>query len=160
MKKDTSTILSLAVAICMLQQSYIVEAAGNEFLDVPAEVIIKQENTEGVNEIETKEASLGSCDLGISITSEGVGISFTTRATGNANEIGVKNIVLQEKQLWGWKNIEISNRCTYNTNMYTGSVIYLNSVEGKTYKVHCTHYAIINGKEYTLYNESSEIVFN
>lgn len=104
--------------------------------------------------------SLTGCTLGVSIRSDGLGISYTTSATMNASEIGIKNFVLYEKALIGWKQIPISNYCSYGTDFYTGSVVYTAAVPGKRYKASCTHYAKINGVEYTLNNETSEITYN
>ena len=77
-----------------------------------------------------------------------------------ATEIGVKDLVLQEKTLLGWKDIPVKDYCDYDTNFYLGSVVYLNAEADKTYRAYCTHYAIIDEAEYTLYNETESIVFN
>ena len=69
-------------------------------------------------------------------------------------------MVLQEKTLLGWKDIPIKDHYDYDNDFYMGSLVYLKAEVGKTYRVYCTHYAIINGEEYTLYNITDSIVYN
>ena len=105
-------------------------------------------------------SSLGGCELSVGIYSNGLGIRFTTVATSEAEEIGIRDFVLYEKALIGWNEISIKDYCDYDTDFYSNAVVYVRAVEGKTYKASCTHYAIIDGVEYTLENETSEIVYN
>ena len=104
--------------------------------------------------------SLTACELGIGIADNGVQVTFITTATNSANEIGVKNIVLQEKTWYGWKDIPVSNYCTYNSDFYAGSIVYTLASKGTTYRVKCTHYAKFGSTELTLNNTSSELVYN
>ena len=90
----------------------------------------------------------------------GLSVVFVTRATQTVNEIGVKNIMLQEKTWYGWKDIPISNYCTYSSDMYAGEVIYTAAEKGKTYRAYCTHYAKYGNTELTLYSETSNFVYN
>lgn len=104
--------------------------------------------------------SLGSCGLGISIQNNGVGLSYFTSATVNATEIGIRDFKLYEKALIGWRELSLSNYYSYNTDYHSGTIVYTGAVAGKRYKASCTHYAKINGVEYTLGSESSEITYN
>lgn len=105
-------------------------------------------------------ASLGSCSLSIDVRSNGVGLTYFTSATVNATEIGIKNFKLYEKTLIGWREMSINNYCTYNSDYHSGEVVYTGAVAGKRYKASCTHYAKINGVEYTLNATTSEITYN
>ena len=144
---------------CLLLGNINVFAANGDFLVVPQEKIeILQEN---VASAETKSTpSLSGCILGIGMSSRGVSITFTTSATQTANEIGVKNFVLQEKTWYGWKDLPISNYYINNADTYSGEIIYTNAVAGKTYRAHCTHYAKFGSTEVTLYNETNNFVYN
>ena len=135
-------------------------AADQGFIELPVEeiqVVISSED-DGISPASTE--SLAGCQLGIGIASNGVSVTFTTRSTSVASALGIKNIVLQEKNGLGWTNIGISNHYDRNRQEYTGGVVYTGAQPGKTYRVYCTHYAIINGKEYTLYNITNNLVYN
>lgn len=104
--------------------------------------------------------SLYDCEIGMVSVGGGLAIECATYSTVYAEEIGCKDIVLQEKSLFGWKDIAIKDRSAINSDFYAGGVVYVDAVKGKTYKVHCTHYAIIDGIEHTLYNITDEMVYN
>lgn len=106
------------------------------------------------------EPFLYDCELAIGIAKNGVGVELITLCSTVASEIGVKDAVLQEKTLLGWKDIPIKDSCTYDEQMYVGSVVYVKAEPGKTYRVYCTHYAIVDDVELTIYNYTDEIVYN
>ena len=78
--------------------------------------------------------SLAGCTLEIGIASNGVEVSFVTSATQTANEIGVKDVVLQQKTWYGWKDIPISNHSTNNSDIYIGGVISVSYTHLDVYK--------------------------
>lgn len=161
MKKYVKVRIVLLMMVLFINSSISIQAAGEEpaFVEVPLEEIVVKSRSS--NSISTySENSLASCDLGIGINKNGIGITYTTRATTEATEIGCKDMVLQEKTFLGWKDIPIKDQCTYDSDYYMGSVVYLKAEANKTYRVYCTHYAIIDGEEYTLYNITDSIVFN
>ena len=134
-------------------------AAEKNIVEVPSTIIeIVPSENEDVSVQAT--ASLSACTFGIGIRDNGVGLTLITRATANASEIGVKDIVIQEKTLFGWRDIDVDKQYTNNSDMFSGGVVLTSAEKGKTYRAHGTHYAIINGKEYTLYAESSELTYN
>ena len=160
--KKIKRIFVLVMVACLAFSKIDVEAADvtGEFQDVPSEQIdIRTVSSRNTN-FYSEEESLTACELGIGISKNGIGVSFSTTSTTIATEIGCKDMVLQEKTLLGWKDIPIRDHYDYDTDVYTGSVVYLKAVEGKTYRVYCTHYAIINDIEYTLYNITDSIVYN
>ena len=144
---------------CLLASNINILAASNDFIEVPQEKIeIVQEDA---NLAEQKSsASLAGCTLGIGMSSSGLSITFTTSATQTASEIGIKNVMLQEKTWYGWKDLPISNYYINNSDSYSGEVIYTNAVSGKTYRAYCTHYAKFGSTELTLYNETNNFVYN
>lgn len=159
MKKRVNLFVLLAIIGCLAIGNMTVFASENKLLEVPNNQIevFSEEN----NEIQTlSDPSLTACTWGIGIASNGVYVSFVTSATQYADEIGVKNVVLQEKTLFGWKDIPISNHYTNSSDMYVGEVVYTGAEKGKTYRAYCTHYAKYGSKELTLYNESNNLVYN
>lgn len=148
------------IIACIMLQSLSVFAAENNVIEMPTNQtqIIAEEQKSDPSALAT--ASLETCDLGIGIASNGISITYTTRATSSASEIGIKNLVLKEKTLFGWKEIQIGGYSTNNSDYYNGGLVYTQAVPGKTYYATCTHYAIINGQEYTLGNQTSELVYN
>ena len=134
-------------------------AAENAFVEVPqTEVEIASVTDDSINV--ASNPSLAACNVGIGIASNGLLITFDTDATHIADEIGVKNVVLQEKTWYGWKDIPVSNYCTYNSFFYSGDIVYTLATKGTTYRVKCTHYAKFGSTELTLDNTSSELKYN
>ena len=105
-------------------------------------------------------ASLYACSLGIGSESNGVGLSYTTKFSARASEIGVKDIVLYEKINGVWYSYSIPSVSDTNSTLYAGGGTYTNAVKGRTYKATCTHYAVYNGVTYTLTSSTNEFVYN
>ena len=160
MKRGFKAKVTLTILVCLLVSNIPVLAKEKGFVDIPQNpiVVVPDENS---NTIEAKaNPSLSGCTLEIGIASNGLQLSFRTRATQTADEIGVKNVVLQEKVWYGWKNITLNIRYVRNSDLYSGSVVYTEAKAGTTYRVNCTHYAIFDGTELTLYSESKELKYN
>lgn len=104
--------------------------------------------------------ALSDCTLSISCEENGVGVSFSEKASTYADEIGCRDIVLEEKIGSSWKQIDVSGGSRSNSLTYGASGVYTNAVKGRTYRAHCTHYAIFDGKETTLYSSTGEMVYN
>ncbi|WP_455617299.1 hypothetical protein [Eisenbergiella sp.] len=163
--KKRIKLLSMLTAMIILCVSQITVVAhekveqNDSIVEVSKEQIdIKSISQNGISTL--ADPSLGVCELGIGIAKNGIGVEFSTRSTQIASEIGCKDIVLQEKTLLGWKDITIRDHYNYDTDDYAGAVVYLKAEVGKTYRVYCTHYAIIDEVEYTLYNITDSIVYN
>ncbi len=149
----------LTIVSCLLFGNLTVLAASNSFVKVPSkEFGVITSSGESIDLLSIP--ALTACSAGVGITSNGLSITLGTTASHVANEIGVKNIILQEKTLFGWKDITIGNDCTYNSDVYSGGYIYTLAQKGTTYRVKCTHYAKFGNSELTLNNTSSEIKYN
>lgn len=109
---------------------------------------------------ERSGGTITTCDLGISCMSNGVGVSCTTMATTKADEIGVKDVILQEKVDGSWRNINISGGNEKNSTSYAGSTVYTSAVKGRTYRATCTHYAKFGSTTKTTKSSTGEMVFN
>lgn len=112
------------------------------------------------NAAEKAVGVLADCYIGISCKSNGVGIEFDTFSTTTADEIGCKDIVLQEKVNGSWRNITINGGSESNSSSYGASAVYTGAVKGRTYRAYCTHYAKYGSTTKTLYNETGEMVYN
>ncbi len=104
--------------------------------------------------------SLSDSSISLGIASNGIRIICETNSTTRADEIGVKDVVLQEKVNGVWKNINIAGGSEQNSYDYGGSVVYTNAVKGRSYRAHCTHYAKYGSTTKTLYGEVGPIVYN
>ena len=103
---------------------------------------------------------LYNCTLGIICDTDGVGVEVCTKSTTIADEIGVKDVVLQEKTWYGWKDIKISDSSEKNSDIFSASLTYTGAEKGKTYRAKCTHYAVYGGKTQTLTSQTAEMVYN
>ena len=87
-------------------------------------------------------------------------ILYTVSTGETASEIGTKAIILEVKSGLIWVPIKILEK-DYRTNAsnFTGGFYYNNPTSGSTYRASGIHYAIINGKEYTLLVDSGSFTF-
>lgn len=159
MSKRMKITLLLTLVGCLLMGNLSVFAAENAFIELP------QDEVEVISEangsiVVLSEPTLLACNVGIGIADNGLLITFDTNASHTADEIGVKNVVLQEKTWYGWKDMPVSNYCKYNSYFYSGDIVYTLATKGTTYRVKCTHYAKYGSTELTLNNTSSELVYN
>lgn len=159
MEKRIKRSILCAIICCILFGKMNVLAAGNLFIEIPQEKN-NMFTTENDNYMAMSEPSLTECVVGVGIANNGLYITFDTTANQKADEIGVKNVIVQEKGLFGWKDIPASNYFTYNSDFYAGDIVYTGAQKGTTYRVKCTHYAKFGSTELTLNNTSSEIVYN
>ena len=152
-------LLYLAIVGCLLCGGITASAEEKNILEIP-QTEVEVISTE--NDITTfaSDPSMTACTVGIGIADNGLGITFDTTANQPATEIGVKNIVIKEKTLFGWKDITVDSYCTYNSDFYSGSIVYTGAVPGKTYYVKCTHYAKYGSNELSMNNTSSELTYN
>lgn len=144
---------------CLLLANLSVYAKEKSIVEVPQERIEVISSESGIVN-STSNPTLTACIVGVGIADNGLHVSFDTTANQFADEIGVKDIVIKEKALIGWKDIPVSNYCTYNSDIYEGDIVYTGAIPGKRYYVECTHYAKFGSKELTLKNTSSEITYN
>ena len=109
---------------------------------------------------EKSEGLLYDCNLTIGAENNGIRVIFETHSTSEADEIGCKDIVLQEKVNGGWRDIDINGGYERNSYSYGASAVYTGAVEGRTYRATCTHYAKYGSITQTLENETGEMVYN
>lgn len=106
------------------------------------------------------EGYLYGCVLSISCATDGVRVSFSENSTTYADEIGCKNIILEEKNGSSWKVINITGGSDKDSLDYAGYAIYEGATKGKTYRASCTHYVVYGNVTKTLESSTGEMVYN
>lgn len=105
--------------------------------------------------------TLTDCIISVSCASNGVRVSFTANATTQANKVGCKDIVLQEKTgPLSWRTIDVEGGYATNSLIYAGSGTYTGATKGKTYRASCTFYAEFGDRTVTLKGSTGEMVYN
>ncbi len=104
--------------------------------------------------------SLVGCTISIIAATNGVRVSCISKCTSDADEIGVMDVVLQEKKDGKWTSIDIKGGYERNASTYSGTVLYTGAVKGRTYRAYCTHYAKFGSTTQTVDNETDELVYN
>lgn len=107
-----------------------------------------------------REHMLYNCTLGVVCDTDGVTVEVRTKFTTTADEIGIKDAVLQEKTWYGWKDIKINDDSRKNSDVYSASTTYTGAEKGKTYRAKCTHYAVYGGETQTITSQTAEMVYN
>lgn len=103
--------------------------------------------------------SLINCQIGITCGSNGIILSVDTVSTTDADEIGCKDVVLNETYNGVTTYINIPGDST-SGDYYGGSLVYENAKKGATYSASCVHYARWGGTEKTLSNSTGTLVYN
>ena len=89
------------------------------------------------------------CEITMAFTLNGLEMTFTTLSVEVSSVIGVKDIKVQQKMWYGWKTVMTSSGAeNQNQDILVCGVTYPDAVNGKTYRVLCTHYA-----NYDVYEE-------
>lgn len=104
-------------------------------------------------------SDLGTCDIGLSNSNGKLLVVYSTSCRGSVSKIGVRNFTLQQKEGLFWNNITIKNEYAEDTDAFFGGFYVTNPVVGRNYRANCTHYAVINGKEISMYAETEEYTF-
>lgn len=160
MRKKLKAILLLTALGCLIIGNLNVLAANSFFVEVPQNKI-EVVPSEMESAVTLSDPSLLACGVGIGIADNGLLMSFDTNATQVADEIGVRNIVLQEKTWFGtWNDISVGSYCSYNSDFYLGEIVYTAAKKGTTYRIKCTHYAKYGSNELSMNNTSSELTYN
>ncbi|MCM1325929.1 MAG: hypothetical protein NC094_06135 [Bacteroidales bacterium] len=103
---------------------------------------------------------LTGCDVLFASHSDGLYIHISTGASRKASVVGIKDIVVEEKQLIGWKEVAVSDGGEdYNVYSFGGSFTYEGAVYNKKYRVTCTHYATVDSPA-ELYHETDPYTYN
>ena len=82
----------------------------------------------------------------ISFDSAGMYIGICTGMNGIASVVGVKDIEVHRKKLFGYEVVAVSDGGeAYNVTTGVCSLLYTGAVQGEKYRVVCTHYGDVDG---------------
>ncbi len=169
-KKLLICICALAMMVCPItafaQDNNSIERT-NDVLNNEPPVIeyLSQEEAERLyNEWKENQgislySDLQTCDIALTSSDGQLVVLYSTACRGIASKIGVRNFTLQQKSGLFWEDIVIKNEYAENTGTFLGGFKILNPVVGRNYRAHCTHYAIKNGVELSVYGETASFKF-
>lgn len=142
-----ATMLTMVFAVSMPTLKTHAEGNnGNELQHVSITVTNKEA---GYNSMVQPLTTMFDCEIILAFTTNGLEMTFSTACADIASVIGVKDIKVQQKMWYGWKTVFTSLGAeNLNENVFATEVTYPDAVNGKTYRVICTHYA-----DYDVYEE-------
>mgnify|MGYP006891350879 FL=1 len=150
-KKGSIRVIAAFMTMVFAIGTLNIKAKAQEIADyneATTSVVVKNEgfgNDYGAQPLTT----MFDCENILAFTLEGLEMTFTTSCVDVASVIGVKDIKVQQKMWYGWKTVMTSNGGeNYNQEVFGGDLTYPDAVNGKTYRVICTHYA-----NYDVYEE-------
>lgn len=158
MKKSKKLI---ALLVCMIM-GISVAAEAQATADNKVRIYVMEDGFEVyMDQSQAQRSNELTCLMSISkeVDTKQIVVTFSTTANTAEipTEIGVKDFVLQKKGWIFWDTLYSDNFCDYNDSRYAGGIVYNNCEEEKTYRAIGTHYAIINGEEYTYISISKEV---
>lgn len=102
----------------------------------------------GYNSIVQPLTTMFDCEIVLAFTGNGLEMTITTMCVDVASVIGVKDVKVQQKMWYGWKTVYSSQGAeNQNEDMFCADFTYPDAINGKTYRVVCTHYADYDGYE-------------
>ena len=155
MKKIFCTILS----VIMLFANFNVDVMeSNEIPNLEATIV---ETYNNVLSLQQRATTFDDASVNFSFSSEGLHIAIDTGTTMTASVIGVKDIKVQHKGLFGiWTTVATSDGAeAYNTSFVSIALTYTGAEVGENYRVVCTHYADVDGYR-ELEHETEMVTFN
>lgn len=108
--------------------------------------------------VQPKSTTFIDTAITMSFSSAGMYVSITTGMSMTGSVVGVKDIKIQKKGLFGiWTTVAVSDGAeSYNTSSIMVSLNYAGAVEGEVYRVTCTHYG--NVDEYRELDHETEAI--
>ncbi|MBE5883004.1 MAG: hypothetical protein E7291_01050 [Lachnospiraceae bacterium] len=106
--------------------------------------------------LQNTRAVLTGCRISVSFSGSGMGITAHTGTTDVCPVVGVKNIKVEQKVWYGWKEVAYSTGAEVrDTSSMAVSVTYTGAVKDETYRVSCVHYADLTYDGVTQYTEGA-----
>jgi len=154
MKQGVKRILGMATAAVLLAGSpgmYSLTAEAGTMTDAEAADVEVLEATV-VEDVEWPEGTipytmLAQCIISVGCDEDGMHIGISTGAVGTASVIGVKDVRIQKKGLFGiWTTVATcSGHEAYDRGTTGVDIVYKNAEKGATYRILCVHYADVDG---------------
>lgn len=143
-KKVKNIILYALIITCLVGiPSFDVNAAEQESEAIEEMEVWVGELPEGFfDELKNVRAVLSGCKTTIGFSSAGMGITFFTGTSGECPIVGVKDIKVEQKVWYGWKEVAYADGAEVaDTSGMSVYVTFTGAVKGETYRVSCVHYA-------------------
>lgn len=87
-------------------------------------------------------------------------VLYSTSASGSPSEVGIKQIMLEEKSGTLWEIVAKNDKQSKkDANTYTGGFYFNSPVSGYSYRASGIHFAVIDGKEITKYANTGGFIF-
>lgn len=155
LKKITCTLLT----VILLNASLVMPVFAAEESKVEVlEATVTEYELSSLGEIATRSTTFVNNAINVFFESDGMHITIYTGTSITASVLGVKDIEVQKKGLFGiWKTVAFATGGeAYNVGLMSVSMVYSGAIEGENYRICCTHYG--NVDEYReMYHETSEI---
>ncbi len=161
MKKWSQNLIVLLAVISLLPMRVFAKS------DTPDIVFMTEEEAQYYAELYFSDdaslhstGALSNTDLGIFESDGRIMVIYSTSASGEPSELGIKQIMLEEKDGFRWNVLaKYDKMSTTDSNIYTGGFYFLAPVSGRTYKASGIHFAVIDGREYTKYANTGGFIF-
>ena len=145
-------ILSLILMVSLSMEVFVVEFHNNSLeKSSQLEGSIVQLDCEviGYNELPDVvpyATYFADASITISFNSEGMHITICTGMNGIASVVGVKDIEVHRKKLFGYEVVAVADGGeVYDTTTAITYMVYTGAVQGEKYRVVCTHYGDVEG---------------
>lgn len=160
MKIAKRVICALMASFLLITNNVPTHAAEQEIIELESTIISTVCDEAYFNE-QVRSTTFSTASVDFSFRTEGLHITIDTGTTMTASVIGVKDIKIQKKGLFGiWSTVATSTGGeAYNTSYISVSLTYTGAEVGENYRVKCTHYADVD--EYReLDHETESVTFN
>ena len=161
MKKWTQRIIVLLVIISLLPMQVFAKSETPDIVFMTEEEAQYYANLYFPSETSlNSEGTLANTNLGIFESEGRILVIYSTSASGDPSELGIKQIMLEEKDGLSWNVLaKYDKMSTTDSNIYTGGFYFFAPVTGKTYKACGIHFAVIDGREITKYANTGGFIF-
>lgn len=120
--------------------------------------VVANNNAQQEFVVQPRSTTFIDTSISMSFSSSGMYVSITTGMSMTGSVVGVKDIKIQKKGLFGiWTTVATSEGGeAYDTSFVMVGLTYTGAVEGEVYRVTCTHYG--NVDEYRELDHETEAI--
>ena len=163
--KSVKKIVSLALVATLLLYSAVLEVQAAEFVAESDEKVVQldtvvNENHDDMGQTQNVRTMLYNCVITVFCSSNGLLAEMTTDCSKMSSAIGVKDISIEKKVWYGWKEVAVSSGGEVsNSSTFAGSVLYTDAEYDATYRICCTHYATYGDEYVEVVNQTDGFQF-
>lgn len=144
---ELKKIVCFVLTVMILASAPYVEVNAEELCSTEEEVEIMEvcvgELPDGFfAELQNARSVLSGCRIIVDFGSDGMGITIFTGTTDISPIVGVKDIKVEQKVWYGWKEVAFADGAEVaDTSGMSVHMTFTGAVKDETYRVRCTHYA-------------------